>query len=83
MGPVVCPETSATTYQFTLRNISEELRSHLASRIRSITVCRDVLTNIAGAPQENKRGSILVILAAVSPVMMLSLKNVIKVLSDT
>jgi hypothetical protein len=29
MGPVVCPETSVTNYQSTLRNIPEERRSHL------------------------------------------------------
>ena len=28
-GPVGCPETSVTNYQYTLRNISEERRSHL------------------------------------------------------
>jgi len=29
--PIVCPETSATNYQFTLRNVTEELRSHNAA----------------------------------------------------
>jgi len=29
IGPIFCPETSATNYQSTLRNIPEERRSHL------------------------------------------------------
>jgi len=34
-GPIVCPETSATNYCYSLRNISEERRSHYSSCYKS------------------------------------------------
>ena len=49
MGQIGCPETSATNYQWTLRNIPEELRSYLylggsfKSRIL-LSSCRETLT---------------------------------------
>jgi hypothetical protein len=35
MGPIGCNETSATIYQATLRNISEERRSQITARRKS------------------------------------------------
>jgi hypothetical protein len=31
-GPIGCPETTITNYQYTLRNVPEEQRSHLQRR---------------------------------------------------
>ena len=44
-GPVGCPETSVTNYQYTLRNISEERRSHLLHD-RSLKSCTMYYVNI-------------------------------------
>ena len=48
-GPIVCPETSATIYQFMLPNIPEERRSHVHRggnlKLRLLTLCTAALRN--------------------------------------
>jgi len=37
MGPMVCPETSVTTYQSNVRNITETSVTTYQSKLRNIT----------------------------------------------
>jgi hypothetical protein len=63
MGPIGCPETSVQNYQFTLRNISEERRSHLHSggslKSRKLGVVPFIKTvNLLLYPEEGDSGSL-------------------------